>query len=137
MDDMQDILNLAKRLGRRIAEHPRTAAYLEAQKALRDDLEARAVFDQFHKQIEHIRSLERSGKPVEPTEKRKLEECEQKIASNPTLKRFMRAQADYVELMTRVERAMQDAISEAAARESESTSRPQAASKGDGPETGQ
>ncbi len=137
MDDMQDILDLAKRLGRRIAEHPRAAAYLEAQKALRDDLEARALFEQFHKQIEHIRSLERSGKPVEVADKRKLEECEQRIASNPTLKRFMRAQADYVELMNRVERAMHDAISEAAATRAQAAAEPQAspptAAGGDGP----
>lgn len=140
MDDMQDILNLAQRLGRRIAQHPRAKAYLEAQQALRDDLEARAAFDAFQKQLEHIRNLERSGKPVEVAEKRKLEECEQRIASNPTLKRFMRAQADYVELMSRVERAMQEGIGQAASQSHPATSgasdaaKQAAPSRGNGPE---
>ncbi len=134
MDDMQDILSLAGRLGRRIAAHPRTQAYLEAQRALRDDLEARRLFDAFHKQLEHIRQLEQSGKPVDVAEKRKLQACEQQIAGNPTLKRFMRAQADYVELMSRVERAMQDAISEAAGQTATESTRDDAAARA--PETG-
>lgn len=48
----------------------------------------------------------RTPSPVEVAEKREFEDRRAKVASNETVKAFMRAQADYAELM----RGMNDAI---------------------------
>jgi uncharacterized tellurite resistance protein B-like protein len=53
-----------------------------------------------------IAEKERSQEPVEVEEKRELERLHQAVVANETVKAFMRAQADYAELMKR----MNDAI---------------------------
>lgn len=104
---MQTILDQARALGESIAAHPRTKAFFQAGAALRADAAARDVLDAVQKHSEHVRSLEEANKPVEVADKRKMSELQSKMASNDTIKTFMRSQADYIDLMQRVNRAME------------------------------
>lgn len=103
---MQDIIAAATELGKKIAASERTQAFLAAAKAVAGDKDAQAILRDFQNQSEKLRELAESGKPIEPNDKRKLADLESSVASNDKLKAMMRTQADYFELMTRVQQAI-------------------------------
>jgi len=107
---MDEILELARQLGAKIATHERFKEFKEAQKAVEEDEEAQRLTEQLKVQSEKIQQLERDLQPVEPEDKRELKRIQDAIASNAVLKRFARAQADYAELMARVNEAIQSAL---------------------------
>ena len=104
---METVLDQARALGEVIAGHPRTKAFFAAGAALRADAGARGLLDSFQKHADYVHKLEDDNKPVEVADKRKLAELQTRMASNETIKVFMRSQADYIDLMNRVNRAME------------------------------
>lgn len=106
MADIADLLAKAKALGEALAAHPIVRDYHAAQKAAKDDKAAQGLIQSHQAQLAKIRQLEADRKPVEVSDKQALRGLEQQMAANETLKRLMRAQADYVDLMNRVNQAM-------------------------------
>lgn len=119
MAEIQELLDQARALGRAIANHPDVQAFLAARKEVDADGDTQQLLKAYTTQAQHIRNLETQQKPIEVGDKRKLAECEQKMASNEALKQLMRTQADYVALMNQVNRAMEESL--AGARESGGT----------------
>jgi len=107
MDDLRELLDKARALGETIAAHPRMREYTAAREAVEKDADTQSLLQSYGRQAEHIRALERNQKPVEVADKQKLAEIEGRMAGNDALKRLMRCQADYVELMNQVNRAME------------------------------
>lgn len=107
MDDLQELLDKARVLGEAIGAHPRMREYNAAREAVEKDADAQSLLQSYGKQAEHIRELERNQKPVEVADKQKLAEIEGRMAAHDAFKRLMRCQADYVELMNQVNRAME------------------------------
>jgi cell fate (sporulation/competence/biofilm development) regulator YlbF (YheA/YmcA/DUF963 family) len=103
---MEDILERARGLGRTLRDHPRFRAYLDASRRLQEDKAAAQAMQAYNKSVGSIAEKERRLQPVEVAEKQNLERLRQAVASNPTVKAFMKAQADYAELM----RSVNDAI---------------------------
>jgi cell fate (sporulation/competence/biofilm development) regulator YlbF (YheA/YmcA/DUF963 family) len=107
MTEIQELLDRARALGEAIANHPHVQAFTAAREEVEKDAEAQQVLKAYEEQARHIRRLEAKRKPIEVADKRKLAECEQRMASNDALKKLMRRQADYVALMNQVNRAME------------------------------
>ena len=105
---MEAILELAHRLGKQIAEHPRGRAFRQAQEDLHQNPEAGDLLREFNEQVTRIQSLEHQNKPVEPDEKHKLVDIQQRVAGNACLANYAKVQADYVELMQQVSAAIED-----------------------------
>ena len=105
---MDEILELARRLGKRIADDPRGKAFREAQAALVDNAEAQKLLTEYNDQAHRIQSLEDQNKPIEPDDKRKLADAQQRVAGNACLANYAKVQADYVELMQRVSTAIEN-----------------------------
>ena len=103
---MQEIIELAEKLGTAIAASPRYAALTEARNKLRAVPQASHLLRDFQEQAHKIARLEAETKPVEVADKHRLEALQQEIAGNDALKELMRVQADFSELMTRVNHAM-------------------------------
>ncbi len=120
MAEAQELLDRARALGEAIANHPLVQAFAAARAGVEKDTAAQQVLKAYEEQARHIRQLEAEQKPIEVADKRKLAECEQKMASNEALKELMRRQADYVALMNEVNRAMEAPL--AASRKSAGTS---------------
>ena len=99
---IQEITQKAAELGKLMADCPASKAYLKARRELQSDEQARKLTEDYQQQIQKVGELEQSGKPVEPEDKRKLADLQQQVASNPTLKAWMKAQVDFSELMHRV-----------------------------------
>lgn len=111
---MEEIIADARALGKKIAAHPRTAAFMKAARAVSEDREAQDILGAYQEQVERVHTLEAEGKPIEPEDKRRLMEREAALAGNAKLKEMMKAQTDYMEMMHRINSAIDEASSAAA-----------------------
>ena len=110
VDNLEEILNLAATLGRAIRRHTRYAGLREADNRVRADKAATEALDAYNRTAADFTRKERSGQPIEVEEKRRLERLRQVVASNDTIKSFMRAHADFAELMRRMNETIHGAM---------------------------
>ena len=101
-----DITSKAAELGKLIATSPAGRALLKARQELQADEQAHKILEDYQKQMQKIAKLEEERKPVEPQDKRMLVELQQKAASHSTLKLWIKAQADFSQLMHKVNRSI-------------------------------
>jgi len=99
---MDDILELASRLGKRIAGDPRGRQMAEAQAALENSAEDRQLLKDYEEQQRKVHDLEMARRPIEPDDKRRLADLHAKVAGSPVIKNLLKAQTDYLALMTLV-----------------------------------
>ena len=116
--ELDKIIAEAGKLGRSIAETAASKAFLERREQLDNDNQAQELVEGYQKQLQKIAELERAGKPIEPEDKHKLTDLQQKVASNETLKCWMKAQADFSELMGKVNKAIAEPFQDALGGES-------------------
>jgi|CXWL01.1.fsa_nt_gi cell fate (sporulation/competence/biofilm development) regulator YlbF (YheA/YmcA/DUF963 family) len=109
---MDEILDLAARLGKRISQDPRAGKMVDAQVALENSLADRQLLADYEQQQQKVYELEASGRPIEPDDKRKLAELHAKVVGSGVIKEVLKAQADFLEIMNSVsQRIEQEALS--------------------------
>ncbi len=108
---MDDIIASARELGKKIAAHPRCVDFMAAARAVAEDREAQSILRAYQDQTARLQQLEAAGRPIEPADKHKLEECRVALAGNDKLKTLLRHQANYLEMMSRINQAMDEAVS--------------------------
>ncbi len=106
MPDRQDLFAKARAVGEALAADPSVRAHYDAQRAVQADGSAQQLLRDYQEHAAKLHQLEAEQKPSEVADKKRLRELEQKMAGHETLKRYMRAQADYAALMAQVNRAM-------------------------------
>ena len=107
---MDQLVELAKRLGRQMAAHERTILLKEAQKKVDDDAEAEKLIKAYQAQAEYITGLEKANKPIEVADKKKLGELETQIGTHLALAELTRRQVDFVEMMRKVKQAIDEQL---------------------------
>ncbi len=107
---MDQLIELARRLGRQMAAHERTETLQAAPQVVNDDPQSADLIVQYQKQAEKIRQLEMEHKPVEVEDKHLLTEIEQKIGTNEKLKELTKRQVDFVEMMRKVRQSIDDQL---------------------------
>jgi cell fate (sporulation/competence/biofilm development) regulator YlbF (YheA/YmcA/DUF963 family) len=111
MDDaMENILRLAEGVGQAIRQHPRYLKLVEADGKVTADKAASEAWEAYNRAYAALVQKSQRGQPIEVDEKHRLERLKQAIAGNETLKAFLRAQADYAELMQQMNAAIFKAI---------------------------
>ncbi len=105
---MEQILELATKLGKLMADDPRARHMAAARKALAESPDDRQLLGDFESQQRELGQLESSGRPIEPEQKRRLAELHQKVVGSEVIKGLLKAQADYIELMTTVSRCIEE-----------------------------
>ena len=108
---MDDIITDAKALGKKIAAHPRTKDFLAAARAVAENNDSQQILKKYQEQATRLQALEQAGKPIEVADKHALADYEAQVAGDALLKKMMKCQADYLEMMKRIN----DAIDEATA----------------------
>jgi len=108
---LERVLQLARRLGSAIAETDRHKALADVRQRLADDQPAQQLLEDYLKQQKKIDDLMRGNKPVEVEDKRRLADLQQQVSSHEQIKQLLKAQADYAELMHRVNEAIQTGMS--------------------------
>ena len=111
-DSYDEILEQARRLGELIRSHPRYVKLREADVKVRDDKAATDALEAYNRAATQIARKEQGGQPVEVDEKRDLERLHNTVAANETIKAFALTQADYAELMRKMNDAIFGAITE-------------------------
>jgi cell fate (sporulation/competence/biofilm development) regulator YlbF (YheA/YmcA/DUF963 family) len=106
MATTEEILKAARALGDTIGQHAATKKFEDAAMALQKDVEAQRALNDFNRFLQTLHEKETQGKPIEVAEKRKLETLQQAVIRNSTLSKFQMAQMDYMDLMRKVDAAI-------------------------------
>jgi len=107
---MDDLLQKAEELGRMLADQPRFKALMAARDAIRSDPAARKALADYQTHVDHLQQLQAARKPIEVADKRRLGELESVLSGNAKVMAMSKAQADFSELMSRVNRAIYEKI---------------------------
>ncbi len=110
MADTREILQAAGNLGAVVATHPAVAAYKEILRQLDLDVGAKQLLQQYEQLIETLSMKEAQMQPIEVGEKKQFEQLQQSIMMNQTLKKFGQAQAEYMDLMKKVQESINDGL---------------------------
>lgn len=103
---MDEIIALARKLGNQIASNERTRAFSEAANAVARDSQARQSLEAFQSAAATLQNTQAQGKVPSAEDRKRLSDLEAAMASNEKLQSMMRCQADYLELMHRVNDAI-------------------------------
>jgi len=109
--NFDEVLSLAHQLGEAISRHPRYVKLREADVRVRADKTATDALDAYNRAAEELGRKEQSGRPIEVEDKRRLRSLQETVAANETVKAFMVSQADYAEMMRKMNDAIYHAIS--------------------------
>ena len=109
---MDAIIQLAERLGKAIADSPAATKLQEARKAMAGEADLTKTLDEYQKQSQKVAMLESENKPVEVADKHALRDLQDKLVSADAFKKFTAAQVDYVDLMRKVNEALQSQLSQ-------------------------
>ena len=109
---MEEMIQLAKRLGKAIAASSEATGLREARKALQAEPELSKTLEEFQHQSEKIAQLEAENKPVEVDDKHKLRGLHEKLVASETFKKYTAAQVDYVDMMRKVNDALRGPLGE-------------------------
>jgi cell fate (sporulation/competence/biofilm development) regulator YlbF (YheA/YmcA/DUF963 family) len=107
---MNDIIEKADTVGEAIAESERYAALLAAREAVDEDEALQAEMKKLNELRDRIEALEKDTKPVEPDDKHALRDLQSKVSGHASIQKMLRAEADFAELMNRVNRALYGAL---------------------------
>lgn len=110
---MDPIIELAERLGKSIADSPQAQSFRAAQEEFNKNADAVQVYEDFQQQSEKLAGLEAENKPVEVADKHRLQELRDKLMADETFKKVSATQVEYVDLMRKVNAAMQKHLSPA------------------------
>ena len=105
----------AAELGKLIADSSAGTVLLKARQELQTDEQALKMLEAYQEQMQMIAKCENDGKPIEPEDKHNLVQLQQNMASHATLKLWMKAQADFSQLMRDVNQAIASPFADAAA----------------------
>ena len=108
---MDAIVEMARRLGRTIAESPQAKALRAAQEQLNTQPDVRELLEEFQNQSRKVVQLEAEKKPVEVDDKHKLQSLQNQLISKEAFKSYTAAQVEYVDLMRKVNDALQGELS--------------------------
>ena len=103
---MDQLIELAKRLGRQMAAHERTKLLKKAQKAVDQDDQAHELVNGYQLHADKINKLQEEHKPIEVEDKHKLRDLEEKMSQNPNLSELTRRQVDFLDMMSKVRQAI-------------------------------
>jgi cell fate (sporulation/competence/biofilm development) regulator YlbF (YheA/YmcA/DUF963 family) len=107
---MEEIVAKAGKLGEAIAAHESYRALKSATEKLKADEEAGQLEKSYAEVARLIDEKGSAGRPIEPEEKRREAELRSKMAAHPVIREFLKAQANFHQLMLAVNHALESAI---------------------------
>lgn len=107
---MDQLIELAKRLGQQMAAHERTTLLKAAQKEVDGNEEAEQLIKAYQTQAQKMVELEKAKKPIEVADKQKLSELEDGIGMHSALSELTRRQVDFVDMMRKIKQAIDEQL---------------------------
>jgi len=109
---IDSVIERAKELAKAIGESPEYQNFRKKHKELEKDTEATKLLKQLREKRKQIGEKLRSGKPVEPQEKREIQQIQAQLNKNSTFISYAKAQRAYFNLIKRINEAMTEGIKE-------------------------
>ena len=109
---MDEIITLAERLAKAIAESTQAADLRTGRDAMRAEDGLEQTLKDYSEQAQKVGGLADENKPIEVDDKHKLQEFETKLASSEAFKKFTAAQVEYVDLMRKVNDTLHKGLAE-------------------------
>ena len=109
---MTACIELARRLGKAMAESPQAVAFRAAREELNAHPDVQQTLQDYQQQAEKIGQLEDEQQPVEVEDKRRLQELNDALIASEVFKKFTAAQVEWVDLMRKVNQALQAELAE-------------------------
>ncbi len=106
MASEKEILEQATKLGEMLASHEAFKKLTSATTAFENDVASQRVFADYQRFAQTLQHKAQQGQPIEVGDKRKLEELQQAVITNPLLANMQRAEMDYVDLLRKVDGAI-------------------------------
>ena len=106
MASEQDILEQATKLGELIAEHDATKKLEAASKAFEADINSQRAMTDYQRFAQTLQAKAQQGGAIEVEDKRKLEDLQQAVITNPLLANMQRSEMDYLDLLRKVDSAI-------------------------------
>lgn len=103
---MDEILKKADELAAMLREHPRYQSLRQAREAVNGDAAAGQDLAAYQQQAEKMQQLAAQQRPIEPEDKSKLAELEQRVTSHDNVRDLIRAQADFSELLNNLNKRL-------------------------------
>ena len=107
---MSAIVELAKRLGKTIAESEQANNLRAIQKELETESDITKALSDYQAQSEKLMQLQNENKPIEVDDKHKLQELQNVLVASEVFKKFTAAQVEYVDLMRQVNEAIRQEL---------------------------
>ena len=112
--EMNQITELAEKLGQLVGQHPAVEKYRQAQKSLADDADANRLVSTFNRQLMQLSQQEESGMPVTEAQRMQLEGIQSQLASHLKVKAMNLAQVEFVNIMRQISDMIRKHVHEAA-----------------------
>ena len=103
---MDETLKQASELGKLIAKHPRYQRLREVEDTADKDADTKELLRKFEEKRQEIAELEATNAPIEAEQKHEMQDLTTRVHSSPLLQDLAKAQADYMELMNKVNGAI-------------------------------
>ena len=109
---MEDILQLARRLGKAIADSPQAVALHAARAELDKHEDLKKLVEDYQAQVQKVAELREANKPIEVDDKHRLNDLHGRLVAADVFKKYTAAQVEYVDLMRKATQAMQQPMDE-------------------------
>ena len=107
---MQDVLDIARKMGEAIAQSDAFARLRAAEERIKQDESAMKASDDFNAMALKMARLEEENKPIEVADKHEFKRLQEAVLEDRVLQDHLAAQADYVDMMRQVNEAIQKAL---------------------------
>jgi len=105
---MQAILDKAEELANLIHESPAYKSLRAAELRINGDAEAKDLVERYNARTAILAEKQQNLEPVEPEDKRELQDVIQKMQSNQLMQELLRAQTEYAMLMNRINEVLRE-----------------------------
>lgn len=112
MADVQNLLDEARKLGTLIGSQDAVKKFREVSSQIELDVTAKGLLSEFEQLMETLAMKEATMQPIEVAEKQKYQSLQQSMAIHPLIQKLMAAQADYSDLMRKVQESINRGVSE-------------------------
>lgn len=106
MPTKQEIESQAKELGELIGQTDAAKQMREVEQAVEKDADTQRLVGEFNQLIQTLSQKQAQGQPIEPEDKKKLEQAQTALATNIQVQRLQKAQMDYMDLLRTANTAM-------------------------------
>lgn len=89
-----------------VARHPAVQRYAQAASSFEKDVDSQRLLADYSRFIESLAQKEAAGRPIEVSDKRRLESLQSQLAMHPILRGLQMAEVEFADTLRKVDQAI-------------------------------